>query len=257
MTMADRWTDTDRQTDECNVTAQVCQEAQNFPFSIFNFPFTQPAFTLAEVLITLGIIGVVAAMTIPTLINKTNDMEFNSSLKKAYSGLSQAILLIQQNNGTVNAGIGGDTASANLMRADFASVMKVVKSDVAENIFLNSYKLYKGGDAGWSGAIASGGAAAVLSDGTFLYFDSYANCTSAGPNNTACGQIRLDINGNKGPNMYGKDMHMFFVTLNNGTYSILPMGTNGDGLSCASPSTTAADSYGCTAKRLTDPEHMP
>lgn len=40
------------------------------------------AFTLAEVLITLGIIGVVAAMTIPTLMNKTNDAELKSAYKK-------------------------------------------------------------------------------------------------------------------------------------------------------------------------------
>ena len=47
------------------------------------------AFTLAEVLITLVIIGVIAAITVPTLINKTNKQEYGSKLKKAYSTLSQ------------------------------------------------------------------------------------------------------------------------------------------------------------------------
>ena len=41
------------------------------------------AFTLAEVLITLGIIGVVAAMTIPTLISNTNGAQFKTAYKKA------------------------------------------------------------------------------------------------------------------------------------------------------------------------------
>ncbi len=47
-------------------------------------------FTLAEVLITLVVIGVIAATTIPTLINNTNAHEYKSALKKAVSGVNQA-----------------------------------------------------------------------------------------------------------------------------------------------------------------------
>ncbi len=53
------------------------------------------AFTLAEVLITLGIIGVVAAMTIPNLIANTNGAKFRSGFKKAISTLNQAGLMAQ------------------------------------------------------------------------------------------------------------------------------------------------------------------
>lgn len=52
-------------------------------------------FTLAEVLITLGIIGVVAAMTIPNLIANTNGAKFRSQFKKSISTLSQAGLMAQ------------------------------------------------------------------------------------------------------------------------------------------------------------------
>ena len=52
-------------------------------------------FTLAEVLITLGIIGVVAAMTIPNLIANTNGAKFRSQFKKSISTLSQAGLISQ------------------------------------------------------------------------------------------------------------------------------------------------------------------
>ena len=41
------------------------------------------AFTLAEVLVTLGIIGVVAAMTMPTLINNTGNEKYVAKLKKS------------------------------------------------------------------------------------------------------------------------------------------------------------------------------
>ena len=52
-------------------------------------------FTLAEVLITLGIIGVVAAMTIPNLIANTNGAKFRSQFKKTISTLNQAGLMAQ------------------------------------------------------------------------------------------------------------------------------------------------------------------
>ena len=50
-------------------------------------------FTLAEVLIILVIIGVIAAMTVPTLMNNTNAQEYRSALKKAIAGLNQALTL--------------------------------------------------------------------------------------------------------------------------------------------------------------------
>lgn len=51
------------------------------------------AFTLSEVLITLVIIGIIAAITIPTLMNNTNGQEYRSALKKAISQLNQALVL--------------------------------------------------------------------------------------------------------------------------------------------------------------------
>ena len=56
-------------------------------------------FTLAEVLITLGIIGVVAAMTIPSLIQKYQEKVFVTGAKKFYSLISQAAQLAVINNG--------------------------------------------------------------------------------------------------------------------------------------------------------------
>lgn len=60
------------------------------------------AFTLAEVLITLGIIGVVAAMTIPTVVNKYRSYVLEVQFKKAYSNLSQSILLMKNESGIEN-----------------------------------------------------------------------------------------------------------------------------------------------------------
>ena len=63
------------------------------------------AFTLAEVLITLGIIGVVAAMTIPVLIANTRSSQYRSRFKKTVSTLSQAARLSESLYGFDYAGI--------------------------------------------------------------------------------------------------------------------------------------------------------
>lgn len=59
----------------------------------------QKSFTLAEVLITLGIIGVVASMTIPTLMNNYLKNQTVTRLQKAYTTISQAIKLSEIDNG--------------------------------------------------------------------------------------------------------------------------------------------------------------
>ena len=60
------------------------------------------AFTLAEVLITLGIIGVVAALTIPTLVNNYRKKQFETGLKKEYSVLLQALDMYKQDKTPIN-----------------------------------------------------------------------------------------------------------------------------------------------------------
>lgn len=60
---------------------------------------TKQAFTLAEVLITLGIIGVVASMTLPALIQTNKNAEVESKLKKVYFVMNQAILRSEIDNG--------------------------------------------------------------------------------------------------------------------------------------------------------------
>lgn len=56
-------------------------------------------FTLAEVLITLGIIGVVAAMTLPALIQKNNNKVVEARLQKFYSAINQAVLMAENEYG--------------------------------------------------------------------------------------------------------------------------------------------------------------
>lgn len=59
------------------------------------------AFTLAEILITLGIIGIIAALTIPSLLNQTQNTELKVGFKKMYSILNQALEKTTSENGNV------------------------------------------------------------------------------------------------------------------------------------------------------------
>ena len=66
-------------------------------------------FTLAEVLITLGIIGVVAAMTMPTLINSTQGAQYKTAFKKSLTVLSQAVVMnIALNDYDLSQVVSGD-----------------------------------------------------------------------------------------------------------------------------------------------------
>lgn len=62
------------------------------------------AFTLAEVLITLGIIGVVAAMTIPTLVTNADKKATATKLKVFYSKINQAVKLSSAYNENLMVG---------------------------------------------------------------------------------------------------------------------------------------------------------
>ena len=63
--------------------------------------YNQKGFTLAEVLITLGIIGVVAALTLPALIQNHKKSETTARLKKFSSIMAQAVLMSENDNGPV------------------------------------------------------------------------------------------------------------------------------------------------------------
>lgn len=227
------------------------------------------AFTLAEVLITLGIIGVVAAISVPILINSYQENQYNTGVKEAYSILQNALkMVLINNNGIVNVGNGLAPADAILFRDDFANVMNVTKKDICTNIMPNDgvnilYKWYKGSFAGatWPVGLESNTSCLVLNNGMTVRFYSSNNCNNFGLN--GCGQIEVDINGQSTPNMYGRDLYEFMITKDSGNnYKILPFGAPGDTYSplpggCSSASSNWNTSIGCAAKRLMDPGNMP
>ena len=82
------------------------------------------AFTLAEVLITLGIIGIVSAMTIPTLIKNYQEKVTVTKVKQAYSMLSQAFLFAISENGPVTSWDLGTGMTDPQSHINFANYLK-------------------------------------------------------------------------------------------------------------------------------------
>ncbi|MBR1753903.1 type II secretion system protein [bacterium] len=189
------------------------------------------AFTLAEVLITLGIIGVVAALTIPTLMQKTNDKEIVSALSKSFSNLSQAYKLAVLENGTPDSWNLGENPERLLTYV--IPFLKPTKTcfESGEQCH-EGMLLKKRGDSVSSGEIfgydASGRrVAAVLADGSIIAtFSQNVNCTDVKGTTpelqNVCGEFMIDVNGIKSPNVYGKDVFIFNITKN----SVIPVGAS-------------------------------
>ena len=128
-------------------------------------------FTLAEVLITLGIIGVVAAMTIPTLIQNTNSVKFASQFKKSISTLSQAALMSQAQYDVDYSGIttasnktscGSDTVSTGTL-----TMCGILNNTLAGQTFYGAY-----GDASVKAANGGGGSNGEGTDSDKYTFNS-------------------------------------------------------------------------------------
>lgn len=221
------------------------------------------AFTLAEVLITLGIIGIVAAMTIPTLMKNTQDIELKSAWKKAYSAFAQAAISVKNDNGGTFAGVAPapDTAGQNTFRDAYLQYLKAIKTcnsntgfvygvcfHPLSGFYLDTVKLLNGTSHiqvnSYDPYFALGSAGAILSDGQMVLFAyQSADCTYAIEGYTnGCGYITIDVNGFKGPNTVGRDIYSIVVLQDR----VLPAGTRNLATNC----TPASDGRGCAAQYL-------
>ena len=183
------------------------------------------AFTLAEVLITLGVIGVVAAMTLPSLINNKQNKELEAALKKNYTVINQALDMYQSEYGERISKSNSDYA---LLKQSLMKYMKVAAdcgnsglyysgnkclpkvNSAASTIFGQGYmNLNNTARIGWE---YWNDGQFMLYDGTFIFID-------------IAFYISVDVNGiYKKPNQLGQDVFMFQID-NNG--KLLPMGAKG------------------------------
>ena len=151
------------------------------------------AFTLAEVLITLGIIGVVAAMTMPSLMQNYKRQQATARIKKFVSVINQALISAENDLGPREDWVKGEEDN----------------SDSAYD-FLNTYiKPYiKSADIEKRTLLG-------MNMATLRFVDGSQMSIKIG----ACYDIYYDINGEKGPNEKGKDIFVFILCKNGGCNS--------------------------------------
>lgn len=167
------------------------------------------AFTLAEVLITLGIIGVVAAMTMPSLIQNYQEKATVTKLKKCYSLVSQAYVSILNDEGGSDTLQAGDDLE---MMEKFGKYLKYQKTcGRNKGCFPNvTYKSVTGnGYTKWED-YTTDRSRAILTDGTLIMFNKSA-LWRGNEGNYLYAQIYVDINGFKGPNQLGRDFFYFYI----------------------------------------------
>lgn len=174
------------------------------------------AFTLAEVLITLGVIGVVAALTIPTLITNYQKHQTVTQLQKAYSQINQAFL-----NAKLEMGDSAQWSKPVVNQDPIESLdwwntyflpnakLSTSKTCVDDNFYeciSNTSKYLDGTTMGWTTNLP----AILLNDGSVIKLGSVSNTANASAT------IWVDLNGKQKPNIVGKDLFLIQFYLQNG-----------------------------------------
>ena len=182
------------------------------------------AFTLSEVLIALTVIGVIAAITVPALIQNTQKQEYVSALKKTYSTLSQATNMIIAENGSPKCidEEGNETGWA-CTADDVYNMYKKYLNNVKEcGMDKGCVNQLENQTAGYN--FLHGGKNSnnygknnmrrlVLADGIQIMFGTEnKNCSlDKDGSSKFCVSIFADINGFKKPNTYGRDVFLFVL----------------------------------------------
>lgn len=153
-------------------------------------------FTLAEVLITLAIIGVVAMMTLPALMNNTGEQQYKTGLKKAINTLTEAATLNMAVDGWDFSGIRVQTHGEN---------DQSLYTLLSKRLAVDLTRTGEGTGHTDGGAVVSGNTTIYLRDGSSITFNESTsnsdNLKTLQDDNLPLGiSIVYDVNGRKGPN---------------------------------------------------------
>ncbi len=172
-----------------------------------NFFYKKLAFTLAETLITLGIIGVVAALTLPSVINKTQKRALEVAFKKSYANLYNAVNLVKQDSPDYleDGSVSSNPMLGNLILEKYKSHDLAIKNSRDYDNYTNNVRTLtlNQGIRPECSQLFYPNYSYNLSDGSTIAF--MRNCNSV--------WITLDTNGiQKKPNAYGHDIFLFMIT---------------------------------------------
>lgn len=177
------------------------------------------AFTLAEVLITLGITGIVASLTLPLLISSHNKSVTETRLSKAYNVFSNAIKLSEIDNGVMSDWPTGSNLNMDefwniYMKPYFIGAKLCLNyTDCGYPKNLDNRK-WAGGGTDWSIHSDDSRILFQLNDGTVIFFPRNTSDSQGMP--VYVSSLYIDINGSKKPNQAGRDVFYFKRNYQNG-----------------------------------------
>lgn len=229
------------------------------------------AFTLAETLIVIGIIGVIAALTIPSLSNETNSKEAVTKLKKTQAILEDAYGRAEAQYGTLSEWTTLNTStftqriSASMKTSKVCSLTASDTSCFGSLATAKAYKVTASAPDLSTDLSSNTVGKLILSDESsigFLISDSNcgtkvtedANATSLPDLQKVCGTVTIDINGpSKGKSIWGRDLFAFYIT----QHGLYPVGMDGDARAkfkenCYAVVPSGGVGSGCTAWVLTN-----
>ncbi len=191
-------------------------------------------FTLAEVLITLAIIGVVAALTVPTVVRNYQKTQMITQLKKVYSSIANTTNLAIAEHGPVTGWeVGTDFTGqaavdfANTYLIPYLKVSKNCENKTTSDCAFNYSNLNDDTKRSFNNRYAR----FYLNDGTFITL-RIENGLRADERTYKQAYMYIDINGQKKPNKFGKDLFFFKYYIFHGTQTsnytgkFLPYGYN-------------------------------
>ena len=175
------------------------------------------AFTLAEVLITLGIIGVVAAMTIPNLIAKNQKRLVETRLKSTYSILSNAIRLSEEENGAGFSpdfeGSGWSSQKSKRIFSQYLLPYLKINFQYQDNDCVKLSESYSSSATSQKYTDSNGACYALMNGVSIIFFAG----SNSDKNNRMI--VRTIINPTKKRKIEGKDVFSFvFINGENGYY---------------------------------------
>ena len=181
-------------------------------------------FTLSEVLITIVIIGIISAITVPAIIQKTQRQEFVSKLIKTHSTLARATNLIISEEGLPRYDQGGWGRAYNAYPLYKKHLINSRECGMNENCFANAtYKLLSGNNATSFFRLNQDFSYSfyrlITADGVSIMFQTANDTCTAGVygSQNICLFISVDLNGERKPNTWGRDVFAF-VLKENGIY---------------------------------------
>ncbi|MFA7657839.1 MAG: type II secretion system protein [Candidatus Gastranaerophilaceae bacterium] len=192
--------------------------------------FRSLAFTLAEVLVTIGIIGVVAGLMIPGLIAESQKVGYVAGVRKAYSLWNQALIQMAADSGCIgDLSCFFDSADAKTMGDKIAAYFNVAKNcdTTTSGCFSNTIALNFDGTNTSSGYDWTSYYRFITADGmsVFLGKTPYLGCSGSADSLTkvCMASVYIDVNGLKKPNAFGRDIFYFRIVNDNGP-ALYPVG---------------------------------